>query len=203
MSLGARLGFPVSSSNIDLYAGFIHSNTLFQASSTVPHLPPQMHIAFTLCNTAFLRRHSNNASVFIIPNRASHPHRSNSVIAKMTLPPIDGTPRKPEECNTMSHVRKEIDDLDQQLVQLLGKRFGYIHRASELKKDLVDTPALIPWRVEQVVDRVRNHAVKERLSPDLIERVWRLLMAWFIDYEAAQLLETAPVDAHGSSEDRI
>lgn len=116
------------------------------------------------------------------------------------MSPIDRTTRSPDECTTMTHVRKEIDDLDEQLVSLLGKRFGYIHRASQLKKHLDDTPALIPWRVEQVVDRVRKHAIQARLSPDLIEQVWRLLMSWFIDYEAVQL-ETAPADAHSSSED--
>lgn len=159
-----------------------------------------MDTAFVLCNTALLRRHSKNASASSSPHRISHRHRSNP--AKMTLSPIDKTTRTPEECTTMTHVRKEINDLDEQLVQLLGKRFRYIHRASQLKKHLVDTPALIPWRVEQVVGRVRKHAVQVRLSPDLIEQVWRLLMTWFINYEAEQM-ETAPADVRGSSEDAI
>ncbi len=91
--------------------------------------------------------------------------------------------KTPEECTEMSEVRQEIDKLDDQLVALLAKRFGYIERAWQIKKKAGNEGAMVSWRVEQVVERVRERAVKYGLSPDLIETVWRRLMTWFISYE--------------------
>lgn len=87
----------------------------------------------------------------------------------------------------MSQVRHEIDKLDDQLVALLSKRFGYIERAWQIKKKAGNEGALVPWRVEQVVERVRERAESFGLPPDLIEIVWRRLMTWFIEYEDAKI----------------
>ncbi len=96
-------------------------------------------------------------------------------------------PIKPEDCKNMNQVRAEIDRLDTALVTLIGERFGYVDRAWQLK----DNPeeATVPWRIQQVIDRVRAKAEDEGVPPDLCEALWRQMIGWFIQYEEEKLRE--------------
>ncbi len=96
-------------------------------------------------------------------------------------------PIKPEDCKNMDEVRAEIDRLDTALVALIGERFGYVDRAWQLK----DNPeeATVPWRIQQVIDRVRAKAEDEGVPPDLCEALWRQMIGWFIQYEEEKLRE--------------
>ena len=96
-------------------------------------------------------------------------------------------PIKPKDCKNMDEVRAEIDRLDTALVTLIGERFGYVDRAWQLK----DNPeeATVPWRIQQVIDRVRAKAEDEGVPPDLCEALWRQMIGWFIQYEEEKLRE--------------
>ena len=96
-------------------------------------------------------------------------------------------PIKPEDCKNMDEVRIEIDRLDTALVTLIGERFGYVDRAWQLK----DNPeeATVPWRIQQVIDRVRAKAEDEGVPPDLCEALWRQMIGWFIQYDEEKLRE--------------
>ncbi|WP_103332901.1 chorismate mutase [Pseudotabrizicola formosa] len=94
--------------------------------------------------------------------------------------------RTPANCETMVHIRAEIDRLDEDLVRLLAERAGYIDRAAEIKAE-VDLPARIGPRVEEVVENVRRHAVAYGLPPDLVEKLWRRLIDWSIAREENRL----------------
>ncbi len=88
----------------------------------------------------------------------------------------------PESCADMAALRAAIDALDVRLVALLARRAGYIDRAVALKQ-AAGLPANIPARVEEVVARVRARAGVEGLDPDLVETLWRELIAWSIARE--------------------
>ncbi|SHE87639.1 chorismate mutase [Ruegeria intermedia] len=88
----------------------------------------------------------------------------------------------PQGCGTMQELRKQIDKLDRQLIELLVTRATYIDRASELKPG-EGLPARIPERVEDVVQKVRSNSVDLGLDPDLAERLWRILIDWSIARE--------------------
>ena len=45
----------------------------------------------------------------------------------------------------------------------------------------------MPWRNQQVFDRVRARAVERGLPPDLCEALWRQMVGWFIQYEEEKL----------------
>lgn len=94
--------------------------------------------------------------------------------------------RLPADCESMEHVRAEIDRLDDILVDLMAERFGYVERAWTLKSKPGD--AHVPWRIQQVIDRVRSRAREHGLSPELTEAMWRQMMGWFIQYEEEKLL---------------
>jgi len=97
------------------------------------------------------------------------------------------TSKKPNECTSMEDVRAEIDRLDVQLVKLIGERFSYVDMAWKFKKNPED--ATVPWRIQQVIEKVRAHAETEGVPPRLIEALWRQMIGWFIQYEEEKLDE--------------
>jgi len=94
--------------------------------------------------------------------------------------------RRPEDCTDMSQVRTEIDRLDAALVDLIAERFGYVERAWQLKL-AAKQQANVPWRNQQVIDRVRARATERGVPPDLCEALWRQMIGWFIQYEEEKL----------------
>ena len=97
------------------------------------------------------------------------------------------TSRKPQDCGSMDDVRVEIDRIDKALVDLVAERFGYVDRAWQLKNSPDD--AVVPWRIQQVIDKVRKQADEKGLPPELVESIWRQMIGWFIQYEEEKLAE--------------
>lgn len=91
----------------------------------------------------------------------------------------------PAECKSMEDVRREIDRLDNALVDLIAERFGYVDRAWQLKTNPAE--ATVPWRIRQVIDKVEARAATKGLPPGLASALWRQMMGWFIQYEEEQL----------------
>jgi isochorismate pyruvate lyase len=94
--------------------------------------------------------------------------------------------RKPQDCADLSQVRIEIDRIDNALVDLIAERFGYVERAWQIKLGLKQE-ASVPWRNQQVIDKVRARAVEKGVPPDLCEALWRQMIGWFIQYEEEKL----------------
>jgi isochorismate pyruvate lyase len=94
-------------------------------------------------------------------------------------------PREPTDCKNMDQVRAEIDCIDAALVDLIGERFAYVDRAWQLKQSPAE--AFVPWRIQQVIDKVRARAVEKGLPPELAEALWRQMIGWFIQYEEEKL----------------
>jgi isochorismate pyruvate lyase len=92
----------------------------------------------------------------------------------------------PAACADLAAVRVQIDRLDAALVDLIGERLGYVERAWQIKlKD--NQEANVPWRNQQVIDRVRARAAERGVPPDLCEALWRQMIGWFIQYEEEKL----------------
>ena len=98
--------------------------------------------------------------------------------------PTDRVP--PAKCMSMDEIRAGIDAIDEKLVDLLAERAAYIDHAWRLKAKGHEK-ALVPWRVDDVLAKVRARAEKSGLSPQLAEELWRRMMDWFIRYEAGHL----------------
>jgi chorismate mutase/ribosomal protein S18 acetylase RimI-like enzyme len=88
-----------------------------------------------------------------------------------------------DEPSTLAGVRAAIDGLDGDLVALLARREALVRAAGRLKADGAAVRA--PGRVEQVVARVRGLAAERGASPDVVERVYRAMIAAFVDLELA------------------
>jgi isochorismate pyruvate lyase len=94
--------------------------------------------------------------------------------------------RGPEDCKDLAAVRVEIDRIDNALVDHIAERLGYVERAWQLKLQL-GQEANVPWRNQQVIDKVRARASEKGVPPDLCEALWRQMIGWFIQYEEEKL----------------
>ena len=101
-------------------------------------------------------------------------------------------PKRPWECADMSEVRREIDRIDDELVDLIARRFGYVDRAWQLKRNTPEG-AVVQWRIQQVIDRVKARAKEKDLPPEMVEMVgaqWRNMIGWFVQYEEEKLSQS-------------
>ena len=76
----------------------------------------------------------------------------------------------PERCTTMAEVRAGIDELDQQIVSLLAKRFHFIEAAARVKQSRGEVRD--ERRKAEVIERVRAHARNAGIPDDLIGRFY-------------------------------
>ena len=84
-------------------------------------------------------------------------------------------------CTSIEDVRTRIDHIDQNVVALLAQRGQLVAQAATFKKTTDDVRA--PARVEQVIAKVRGIAEETGASPEVVERVYRAMIAAFIDEE--------------------
>ncbi len=99
---------------------------------------------------------------------------------------MDASKRRPADCRDLTEVRAEIDRVDRALVERIAERMGYVERAWQIKlKEKAE--ANVPWRNQQVVDKVRAIAAEKGVPPDLVEALWRQMIGWFIQYEEEKL----------------
>ena len=104
-------------------------------------------------------------------------------------------PLTPEDCKAMPQVRAEIDRIDEALVDLIAERFRYVDRAWHLKENPGD--AYVPWRIQQVIDKVKVRGRAKGLPPELTEALWRQMIGWFVQYEEENLRQSQETIAKG------
>ncbi|MEM9568130.1 MAG: isochorismate lyase [Cyanobacteria bacterium P01_E01_bin.34] len=92
--------------------------------------------------------------------------------------------KSPDQCASLADIRVEIDQLDRQIIALLGKRFAYVKAAAKFKRDATAVKA--PERFTTMLQQRRDWAVEEGLSPEAIEKVYRDLVNHFIAEELKQ-----------------
>ena len=82
------------------------------------------------------------------------------------------------KCNSLEEVREQIDQIDDAIIRLIAERGKYVVQASMFKKDEKDVAA--PNRVEAVIEKVRNKAEEYGAIPDMVEALYREMIARFI-----------------------
>ncbi|SEK26001.1 isochorismate pyruvate lyase [Ruminococcus albus] len=89
-----------------------------------------------------------------------------------------------KKCNDIGEVRKEIDRIDDMIVNLIAERGQYVRQAAGFKKNSDDVKA--PDRVEKVIAGVREKAENCGGDPDITEAVYRTMISCFIDAETIE-----------------
>ena len=85
------------------------------------------------------------------------------------------------DCENMTDIRFAIDKFDQQIVELIAKRSGYVKKAAEFKsnpKEVKDSD-----RVAQVIESKKELAEEYGISPELIGIIYKHMIDFFINQE--------------------
>ncbi len=86
-----------------------------------------------------------------------------------------------DECTNMTDIRTEIDQIDQQIISLIGKRFVYVKAAAKFKTNITSVKA--PERFQAMLKERRGWAKESGLNPDVIEKIYTDLVNYFIAEE--------------------
>jgi isochorismate pyruvate lyase len=84
----------------------------------------------------------------------------------------------PHKCNSLEEVRQEIDEIDQAIIGLIGKRFSFIKEIVKYKSSIDEVYA--KNRYNTVISKRREIAANFDLDPDVIERIYRIMMDYSI-----------------------
>ncbi|NJK84700.1 MAG: isochorismate-pyruvate lyase [Bacteroidales bacterium] len=90
--------------------------------------------------------------------------------------------KHPSDCQNIDEIRNAIDELDTQIIQLLGKRFKYVKCVVQYKEKNIDS-IVAKERLEAVINSRRNQAEANGLNADVVEKMYRLLINYFIEEE--------------------
>jgi len=90
---------------------------------------------------------------------------------------------------SLDAVRKQIDQIDSELVSIIAQRAECVKAAAAFKTDSAAVRA--PDRVQQVIDKVRVKAAEAGLPGEIIEKIYRSMIDAFIEYELEQHARSA------------
>ena len=80
----------------------------------------------------------------------------------------------PENCKNIEEIRKAIDGIDYQIMELYSKRYEFVKSIVKFKSD--EASVVAKERQKEVIEKRREWAVELGLNPDLIEEIyWKLL----------------------------
>ena len=88
------------------------------------------------------------------------------------------------KCKSLEEVRINIDRIDNQIVKLIADRGSFVKQASKYKKNSNDVEA--PQRVESVIQKVRLLANDYGADPNMVEKIYRDMIAGFINMEMVE-----------------
>ena len=85
------------------------------------------------------------------------------------------------KAESLEQVRSSIDVIDRKIVALVTERETWVREAARFKSTRSEVEA--PARVEQVIAKVREFADEAGGSPEVVERLYRAMIAAFIELE--------------------
>ena len=87
----------------------------------------------------------------------------------------------PDQCRTMAEVRRGVDEIDRQIVALLGRRFRFMDAAARIKRSRDEVRD--EQRKAAVLDHVRTAARDAGISEELVAELYDRLVEASIAYE--------------------
>ena len=87
----------------------------------------------------------------------------------------------PKNKKKLSILRKKLDLVDKQLLNLIKIRANYVKSVlslKEFKKEIIDKK-----RIKIILKNIKNKSLKKGIDPRIIHRIWKNMIYAFIDYE--------------------
>ncbi len=88
------------------------------------------------------------------------------------------------DCKSLEEVRSNIDRIDNDIIKLIAERTVYVKQAAKFKKSTNSVKA--SNRVEAVIERIRGKAEEYGADADIVEAIYREMIARFIDMEMSE-----------------
>jgi len=88
------------------------------------------------------------------------------------------------ECRSLEEIRNNIDNIDNQIIKLIAERGSFVKQASKFKNNSQEVNA--PQRVEAIIKKVKRLAFEYGANPDIIEKLYRNMIADFIALEMSE-----------------
>jgi isochorismate pyruvate lyase len=96
--------------------------------------------------------------------------------------------KRPGNCESIEDVRRGIDALDREIIQLIGRRAGYVEATTRFKTGEQSFRA--PERERTMLEARRRWAEENGLDPGVIEILYRDLVSYFVDREMDEWRKT-------------
>lgn len=84
--------------------------------------------------------------------------------------------------NELELFRKEIDEIDSEIIKLLANRFKVVKKVGDYKKANNIIP-LQPWRWQEVLNSRKKLGLEFWISEDFIEKVWEEIHEYALMFE--------------------
>ena len=87
----------------------------------------------------------------------------------------------PKERKQLKILRNKLDILDNSFIKLLKKRSRLVNQVLKLKKyrsQIVDKK-----RISVILKNIKRKSVNNNIDPKISKRIWKNMIAAFIDYE--------------------
>ena len=78
-------------------------------------------------------------------------------------------------------IRKKLDKLDNNLINIIKKRTFLVKKVLELKefkKEITDKK-----RINKILKNIRNKSIKNKIDPKITKRIWLNMIYAYIDFE--------------------
>ena len=89
-----------------------------------------------------------------------------------------------KECHTLEEARKEIDKVDEEIIELIARRNAYIKQIAHFKNSIDEVKA--EDRIGDVISRAREQAISMGLSPNLINDLYVRMIDAMVESEVAE-----------------
>ena len=78
-------------------------------------------------------------------------------------------------------IRKKIDLVDKQLLNIIGKRTTLVKKVisvKNFKKQIVDKK-----RIKKVLTNIKNQSIKKKIDIKITNKIWKTIINSYIDFE--------------------
>jgi isochorismate pyruvate lyase len=97
---------------------------------------------------------------------------------------MDQSRISPERCASLDEIRAGMDAIDRQIVSLIADRVAFVRAAAKFKTSSANVAA--PERVAAVLKTRRDWAEAKGISGDIVESLYRDLVAYCVSEEHKQ-----------------
>tara|TARA_Y100000741_G_scaffold232360_1_gene177529 strand:+ start:339 stop:629 length:291 start_codon:yes stop_codon:yes gene_type:complete len=87
----------------------------------------------------------------------------------------------PENKKNLKSLRKQLDRLDYQLINIIKKRTEIVKKVilvKKYKKEIVDRK-----RIKLILKKIRNESIKRKIDPKITNRIWKNMIWSYINFE--------------------